>query len=427
VAEEFSFRYGSGTRRLSVPSQYRCETLLPCSIPALNDPVSAIRAALAKPIGAPPLQETLRPGERVAILVNDITRLVHSDVFLPVLVDELNACGIPDRDIFIVFALGLHRTQSAEERCQIVGARIARRIALYDHDSRTRENLVLLGRTSRGNQVWINRRVHEADHVILTGEIIYHQIAGYSGGRKSLVPGVAGADTITFNHRLILDPNCRPGLLDGNPAHEDLVEACRLFDPDFLLNVVPSPSGEWVQVVAGHYDLAHRAGCETVDQLCRVPIGEAYDMVLASAGGFPLDIDLRQAHKGMENAARALRSGGVLIYFAECADGTGSPLIDEWVEKYSNTREMERELRSNFVVGAHKAYWLARLGDRVRVLLISDLPGKLVRKCHLHPVSGPNNAFADELRRFGASARIAYIPYAGITLPQPAGERAFAA
>jgi len=426
VAEEFSFRYGSGTRRLSVPSQYRCETLLPCSIPALNDPVSAIRAALAQPIGAAPLRNTFGAGERVAILVNDITRLVHSDVFLPVLVDELNACGIPDRDIFVVFALGLHRTQSAEERCHIVGEEIARRIALYDHDCRTRENLVLLGRSSRGNEVWINRRVYEADRVVLTGEIIYHQIAGYSGGRKSLVPGVAGADTINFNHRLILDPNCRPGLLDGNPAHEDLLEACRLFEPDFLLNVVPSPSGEWVRVVAGHYDLAHRAGCETVDQLCRAPISEAYDMVLASAGGFPLDIDLRQAHKGMENAARALRPGGVLIYFAECVEGTGSRLIDEWAQKYSNAQEMERELRSHFVVGAHKAYWLARLGDRVKVLLVSNLPENLVCKCHLHPVSDPNNALADELGRLRAGARIAYIPYAGITLPQPADEQALA-
>ena len=221
----------------------------------------------------------------------------------------------------------------AEEQRRIVGEEVARRIALYDHDCRDRENLVALGRTSRGNEVWINRRVYEADRVILTGEIIYHQIAGYSGGRKSLVPGVAGAETTTFNHQLILDPNCRPGILEGNPAHEDLLEACRMFEPDFLLNVVLSPSGGWVRVVAGHYDLAHRAGCETVDQMCRIPIGQPYDLVLASAGGFPLDIDLRQAHKGMENAARALRPGGVLVYFAECREGTGSAAIEEMVEK----------------------------------------------------------------------------------------------
>lgn len=420
--QEFSFRFGSQTRVISLASDLACETLLPQSLPPLNDPVSAIRAALARPIGTPPLREILRPGEGVAILVNDITRLVYSEVFLPVIIDEINACGITDKDIFIVFALGLHRQQSAEEQRRIVGEEVARRIALYDHDCRTREDLVALGRTSRGNEVWINRRVYMADRVILTGEIIYHQIAGYSGGRKSLVPGVAGAETTTFNHQLILDPNCRPGLLESNPAHEDLLEACRMFDPDFLLNVVLSPAGGWVRVVAGHYDIAHRAGCETVDQMCRVQIDQPYDLVLASAGGFPLDIDLRQAHKGMENAARALRPGGVLVYFAECPDGTGSAAIEEWAEKFCDAKQMERELRTGFVVGAHKAFWLARLGERFKILLVSKLPEALVRKCHLKPTADPQDAVAQELRRLGAGARIAYVPHAGITLPVQAGE-----
>jgi lactate racemase len=418
-----SFRYGCEERNISLAPGLVYDTLLPQSLSPLDDRSAAVRAALANPIGTPPLSQILHRGERVAILVNDITRLVHSEVFLPVLIDEINACGIPDNDIFIVFALGLHRQQTPEEQRQIVGEEVARRLALFDHDSRDRQNLVPLGRTSRGNEIWINRRVYEADQVILTGEIIYHQIAGYSCGRKSLVPGVAGAETTTFNHQLLLDPNCRPGLLEGNPAHEDLLEACRKFEPDFLLNVVPSPSGGWVRVVAGHYDLAHRAGCETVDQMCRIPIAGPYDLVLASAGGFPLDIDLRQAHKGMENAAAALRPGGALVYFAECREGAGSAAIEEWVEKFSSAHQMEKELRKGFVVGAHKAFWLARLGERVKVLLVSKLPEAFVKKCHLHPASDPEGAVASELRRLGENARIAYIPSAGITLPVPAAER----
>jgi len=421
--QEFSFKYGSELQVISLASDPACETLLPQSLPPLEDPASAVRAALVNPIGTPPLRRILCPGERVAVVVNDITRLVYSEIFLPVLINEINACGIPDRDIFIVFALGLHRQQTPEERHRIVGEEVASRIALCDHDCHDRENLVRLGRTSRGNEVWINRRVYEADRVILTGEILYHQIAGYSGGRKSLVPGVAGAETTAFNHKLILDPNCRPGILEGNPAHEDLLEACRMFEPDFLLNVVLAPARGWVRVVAGRYDVAHRAGCETVDRMCRIQIDQPYDLVLASAGGFPLDIDLRQAHKGMENAARALRPGGVLVYFAECREGTGSAAIEEWVEKFSTAGQMERELRSRFIVGAHKAYWLARLGERVKVLLVSKLPDALVRKCHLYPTAEPENAVAQELRRLGAGARVAYIPHAGITLPVPVGER----
>ena len=421
---ELLFRYGEGERRVLLPRSFQCEKLEPNPLPPLADPAAAVLAALRHPIGTPALREIVRPGERVAVLVNDVTRLVHSEIFLPVLLDELNAAGIPDRDIFIVFALGIHRRQLPEEQRRIVGEEVARRVALYDHDCWDRANLVHLGRTSRGNEVWINRRVREADRVILTGEIIYHMIAGYSGGRKSLVPGVAGAETTTFNHQFILDPRCSSGTLEGNPSHEDLLEACRVFSPDFLLNVVPNPEGRWVQVVAGHFDKAHRVGCETVDRMYQVPFEEPYDLVLASAGGFPFDIDLRQAHKGMENAARALRPGGVLIYLGECRDGAGHPVFKEWVEKFSNSSEMERELRSRFVVGGHKAYWVARLGERARVVLASGLPEPFVRRCHLEPAGDVQSAVEGELSKMPAGARIASISHAGSTLPVPVANRA---
>ncbi len=420
---ELLFGYGRGVRLVRLARGVECERLATKPQPALPDPPAAVRSALRNPIGTPPLSKVVKPGERVAVLVNDITRLVHSEMFLPVLMDELNAAGVPDRDIFIVFALGIHRRQSLEEQRHVVGEEVARRIALYDHDCYDRENLVHIGRTSRGNEVWINRRVREADRVILTGEIIYHLIAGYSGGRKGLVPGVAGAETTTFNHRLILDPRCRAGTLDGNPAHEDLLEACRMFGPDFLLNVVLSPAGELVRVVAGHFEQAHRVGCETVDRMYQVPFDQPYDMVLASAGGFPFDIDLRQAHKGMENAARALRPGGVLVYFAECPDGAGHPAFEEWVERFSSSSEMEQELRSKFVVGGHKAYWVLQMGERIRILLVSGLPESFVRRCHLHPTPDPQTAIESELSRMPEGTRIAYIPHAGFTLPVPAGNR----
>ena len=267
--QELSFQYGCEVRVISLASDPACETLLPQSLPPLMDPTSAVRAALVDPIGTPPLRKMLHPGERVAVVVNDITRLVHSEIFLPILIDEMNASGVLDRDIFIVFALGLHRQQSPEEQRRIVGEEVARRIALCDHDCHNRENLVALGRTSRGNEVWINRQVYEADRVILTGEIIYHQIAGYSGGRKSLVPGVAGAETTTFNHQFVLDPNCRPGILEGNPAHEDLLEACRMFEPDFLLNVVLAALRRMGS--SGGWALRHRTSSGLRDRRSDVP------------------------------------------------------------------------------------------------------------------------------------------------------------
>ena len=244
-------------------------------------------------------------------------------------------------------------------------------------------------------------------------------IAGYSGGRKSLVPGVAGFRTTTFNHRMIFDPNCCSGKLDGNPAHEDLLEACRMADPDFLVNVVLSPEGKLIQVVAGHFDLAHREGCRTVDRMLGAEIDAPYDLVIASAGGFPLDIDLRQAHKGLENACRALKPRGTILFFAECANGSGHPSFDEYITRYSDDFAMKAALEDRFEVGGHKAYWVARLGRLYDIRLVSALPADFVVRCHLHPVKSEEQADAvREVLRPGP--RVGVIPHAGHTLPRVA-------
>ncbi len=320
--------YGKGRLPVSVPG----ETLVPREANRIDDETRAVEEALENPIGCAPLREIARAGERVAIIVNDITRLTRTELMLPPIVKTLNAAGVPDEDIFIVFALGIHRRQTDLERKSIVGEEMFRRIRCYDHIATDDANLMEIGTTSFGNRVEINRQVWEADRIILTGEIIYHLIAGYSGGRKSLVPGVAGFRTTTFNHRMIFHPDCRAGKLDGNPAHEDLLEACRMGDPDFIVNVVLSPEGNLIRVVAGHYDLAHREGCRTVDRMLRVEIAARYDLIVASAGGFPLDIDLRQAHKGLENACQALRPGGSILFYAECSNGAG---IELWKSTYT--------------------------------------------------------------------------------------------
>jgi lactate racemase len=383
------------------------------------DEKRAVQDALDHPIGTAPLGKIVSSSERVAIVVNDITRLTRTDLILPPVIATLNAAGVPDRDISIVFALGIHRRQTAEERRRIAGEEIYARIRSFDHISTEDANLVEIGTTSFGNRVEINREVWEADRIILTGEIIYHLIAGYSGGRKSLVPGVAGFRTTTFNHRMIFDANCRSGKLDGNPAHEDLLEACRMADPDFIVNVVPGPDGKLVRVVAGHYDLAHREGCRTVDAMLRVPADAPYDIVVASAGGFPLDIDLRQAHKGLENACQALRPGGSILFFAECPNGAGIGAFEEYVRRYRDDFEMREALEREFVVGGHKAYWVARLGRLYNVHLVSGLDPDFVRRCHFTPVPPGEHetALRELLRQAGPHARVAVIPCSGFTLP----------
>jgi len=395
------------------------DVLTPPKATPIADETGAVFDALENPIGARPLREIVRPGERVCIVVNDITRLARTNLLLPPIVDTLNAAGVPDGDIFIVFALGIHRRQTDEERRLIVGERIFERIRSFDHISTDDASLVEIGTTSFGNRVEINREVWEADRIVLTGEIIYHLIAGYSGGRKSLAPGVAGFRTTTFNHRMIFDPNCRAGKLDGNPAHEDLLEACRLAEPDFIVNLVLSPEGGLIRVVAGHYDLAHRVGCREVDRMLAVEIDRPYDLVVASAGGFPLDIDLRQAHKGLENACQALRPGGAILFYAECSNGAGIQAFEDYVRRYRDEYEMRAALEKEFAVGGHKAYWIARLGRLYDVHLVSALDPEFVRRCHFQPVAPADRTatLGRLLEKAGRGARVAVIPYAGFSLP----------
>ena len=416
AATRLDIPYGKNRLQLSMGG----DRLTPRDAEPIADEAGAVADALGNPIGTSPLRDIVHPGERVAIVVNDITRLTRTDLMLPPLLAALNAAGVPDRDIFIVFALGIHRRQTDEERKFIVGEEIHRRIRCFDHIATDDANLVEIGTTSFGNRVEINREVWDADRIVLTGEIIYHLIAGYSGGRKSLAPGVAGFRTTTVNHRMIFDPNCRSGKLDGNPAHEDLLEACRMADPDFIVNVVLSPEGKLIRVVAGHYDLAHREGCRTVDAMMRVELDTPYDLIVASAGGFPLDIDLRQAHKGLENACQALRPGGSILFYAECPSGAGIRSFEEYVASYRDDSEMRQALEREFVVGGHKAYWVARLGRLYDVHLVSGLDPEFVRRCHFTPVQPEEHevALKDLLGRAGPNARVAAIPYSGFTLPE---------
>ncbi len=255
----YSLPYGKG----SVPIDLDAPSLEHRGGASVADETAAIYEALAHPIGTPPLAEIVKPGERVAIIVNDITRLTRTDLMLPPIVRTLNRAGVPDADIFVVFALGIHRRQTAEERRSILGDELYHRLRNFDHDCADDASLVEIGTTRFGNRVEINRWVMDADRIILTGEIMYHLIKR-KWRPEEPAPGVAGRRTTTFNHRMIFEPNCASGILDGNPAHEDLLDACRLADPDFLINVVLTPDAKLARVVAGHYEQAR-----AVAQDCR--------------------------------------------------------------------------------------------------------------------------------------------------------------
>ncbi len=413
-------KYGRGNIKFTLPEDIPRAILRSKAQEALPNPKKVILQALRSPIASAPLREKFCPGESVCIIVNDATRVARSEIFLPLLIEEILTAGVREEDIFIIFASGTHRPLNREEMVALVGEEIASRFSLYNHDCRDEEELVFLGCTSFGTPVQINRKAFEADHRILTGSVVHHFFAGFGGGRKALVPGVAGWETIRRNHSLLLDERASTGRLTGNPVHEDLLEAALLAGGDFLLNTVLNEEHEIVQVFAGDMVEAHLAACALVEDINGVKINSLADVVIASCGGYPKDINMYQAHKSLDNAIAALKPGGTVIFLAQCLEGVGSELYEEWVEKGSSLLEMKEILQRNFLLGGHKAYTVARLLQKGTVYLLSDFKPEKSGRLGFISVRNMEEAIA-KIYRERRDLFTYIIPQASTTIPRPVG------
>jgi nickel-dependent lactate racemase len=339
----------------------------------------AVKEALRNPIGSPPLKEVVCPGDTVVIIVSDITRgWIQSNVFLPILLNELNAAGIPDKDISIVIALGTHRPHTEQENVVVCGEEVCHRVAFYAHDCLDQSQLTYLGTTKRGTPAYINKHVAAADKVILTGGIVFHLMGGFGGGRKSVMPGVSGDVTIQTNHSLGLhaqvghgaNPECMSGKLVGNPVHEDMADVAELLNPAFLLNAVYTPEGEFAQFFAGHWYKAWEAGCKKVAEIYGIPIEKQADLVIASAGGFPKDINLYQGSKTIDNAFLAVKPGGVIIAFMECRDIAEPAEFSDWF-RYKDLLEFEKAVRAHFTIPGFIAFKLADIAQKNTLIVVT--------------------------------------------------------
>jgi nickel-dependent lactate racemase len=366
---------------------------------------------------------TIKPGEQVVIVTSDVTRYTGSELYLPLLVERLGSCGVADRDITVVIALGIHRRQSEAEHRKILGS-LYGRIRVVDHDCDDPGKLVTLGFTSAGIEVSINRTVAEARHVILTGTIGFHYFAGFGGGRKSVLPGVASRKSCLASHFAVLNPgegsgknpHASTGILDGNPVHQAMVDACAMLKPLVMLNTVLSPEKKLLAAFAGDWRAAHAAGCSYYAREFSFAIREKSDLVVVSCGGFPKDINLIQAHKAMEYASQALRDGGVMILLAECRDGYGNGTFFNWF-RFGDLAAFEAELRKNYEINGQTAYSLLQKALRFRIILVSELPDAEVRTMRMIPSAGLFEALelAEELLPEEYSAYI--IPEGGNVLP----------
>jgi len=408
--------YGKENLKLNLPVGTSRVELGLKEVPALADPEAEIIRALRNPINSKPLQEVVKPGETVCLLVNDSTRVARSEIFLPHIVAELKQAGIRPVDIFVVFTNGTHRPLNHDEMTSLVGPEISAEIAMYNHDCNAND-LVYYGKTSRGTPVSINVRVAQAHRLILTGSIVYHFFAGFGGGRKALVPGVAGVDTVNANHSLMLDQSAQSGVLQGNPVHEDLLEAARLVGGDFLFNVVLNENKQILGVFAGDMVEAHEAGCQMVRQVYGVSLDELADVVIASCGGHPKDINLYQAQKSLDNAARAVKEGGRLILLACCPEGTGSATYEDWALRYNSLAEIEKALQSSFQLGGHKAYAVAKVLAHCSVYLVSQLPPDKARRLGFIPATSLDEAVKTVFSDSFDATKTCIIPQGALTVP----------
>jgi nickel-dependent lactate racemase len=420
---EYALKYGHRTLTVNVPFGRLLGVLEPRAMEPLKDPAAAVAEALDNPIDSPPFNDIVRAADRVLVIVPDITRPAGASIYMPVLLERLNRLGVRDAQVSVLFALGHHRKQTRAEQVGILGEEVAARVEFFDHDAYDKSSLVFLGTTRHGTPVWVNRRVLEADKVIVTGSISLHYFAGFGGGRKCIIPGVAALETCQATHLHVFTkegtgkhPLARTGILEGNPVHEDILEGVEMVRPHFLLNTVVDAQQRLLRVVAGDYIKSHREGCRQVMQLSSVPIAQRADLVLTSCGGFPKDINFIQSHKTLDYTINAVREGGVLILLAECQDGFGHETFHHWF-RYQDLQTFEQALRANYEIYGQTAFSTLEKAKRVRVLLISSLPDADVRAMAIEPAHSPEEALLKAQQLVGPEATYYVIPSGSTLFP----------
>lgn len=411
---KFELNYSKTQVCFDIPDESYCCTIKANPVDVQEAGREEVRRSLQEPIGAPMLRNVVKAGEKIVIITSDITRPVPSYDVIPPILEELQAAGVADKDITVVFALGSHREHTKEEMIRLVGQEVYDRVNCIDAKA---EHCVHLGITKAGTPVDVFDVVANADRRICVGNIEYHYFAGYSGGAKAIMPGVSTRAAIQVNHSMMVHDEAATGRISGNPVREDIdsvADFCRI---DYIVNVVLSEHKKILKSFAGHYIEAHRAGCRFLDTLYKVPISERAEIVVASSGGYPKDLNLYQAQKGLDNAKFAVKDGGVIVLVASCKEGLENKSFERWMTTMTPD-EMVVEIKKNFELGGHKAAAIALVKQRVDIYLVSDLNPDFVRSIHLTPFACVQEAVDAAFAKCGKQAKVTVMPYAGSTLPQ---------
>jgi nickel-dependent lactate racemase len=377
-----------------------------------------VGAAFDAPIGSPPLDEIIDSDDSVLIVVSDATRPTASAQIVNLLMRRLVAIGVSPARMAVIFATGIHRRVTEQEKLELLTPFIVQRVKILEHDAYDPAKLVSFGTTNSGVAVELSSALRDYSRVILTGGINFHYFAGLTGGRKSICPGLASAETIKATHMLALDfetggrkAGVGTGLLDGNAVHEECERIAALVEPAFGINAIVDQQKRAVKLFCGDWQHAHRAACEYYLAHRSEWIFEKRDLVIASCGGFPYDINLIQAHKALDMAAYACNDGGTIVLLAECRDGLGRPDFLKWFDS-ADSRALADRLRNEYEVNGQTAWALMVKAQRYRVCLVSELPDKQVEQMRMTPA----RSLAEALK--GAGNRNGFVlPRGAAVLP----------
>jgi nickel-dependent lactate racemase len=414
--------YGRDGLDVEVPDASVAAVLNLSPRPAHADPSAAVRRALATPHGSPPLRQLAAGRASACVVISDITRPVPNRLLLPPILADLEAAGIPRAAITILIATGTHRASTPAERIEMVGEELAARYRLEDHDARDLPGHAYLGDSPRGVPAWVDRRFLEAELRLSCALIEPHFMAGFSGGRKNICPGVCAMETVRVWHgpRFIGHARAEAGSVDGNPVHEDALWVARRAGLHFICDVTLDEERRITGVFAGEPDAAWRAGVEFARGVCEAPLEAPVDVVLTTCAGYPLDLTFYQAVKGMVGALPALKEGGDIVLAAQCAEGLGGT---EFAETLLATADLEEFVARTcepgfFIPDQWELHELLKAVRRARVLVFCEgIPAETLRRCFVEPVPSVEDGVARALKRHGPGARMAVIPRGPYVIP----------
>lgn len=388
----------------------------------LDDPTAAVEQVLAEPTGTKPLIDLATGRESACILVSDITRPVPNELILKPLLRTIEWAGVRRDRITLLIATGLHRPNLGDELMEMLGSEIVERYRIENHHGTVKEEHAYLGETPRGVPVWLDRRYLEADLKITTGLIEPHLMAGYSGGRKLICPGIAHLDTVRVWHGpdFLEHPKADCGILDGNPVHEENTRIAKMAGCDFIVNVSMDSERRVTKVVGGDMEQAFLEGVRFVEGIVKVPVAEPVDIVVTSSAGYPLDTTFYQAVKGLTGALPIVKQGGTIILAASMCEGIGSPEFRRIFKENASLESFHRRIlgKDYFVMDQWQIEELAKVRRRARVKVFTGgLDSETLRACFVEPAASVESAVAESLAEYGPAARIAVIPKGPYVLP----------